>query len=315
MRAAPVPQAPARARIRVSHETRYGYASPVSLSRQLLHLTPRTLAHQAVVAHRIAITPSPAESGSRIDYFDNQTVHAVVTTPHRELSILAESTVDLAPRRTSSALANPEFRSWQAVRDTLATPRDAAGFAAARFSFESPHVALSPALLAYAGPSFAHGQALLESILDLNRRIHADFAFDPAATSVATPLADVLDERRGVCQDFAHLMTGCLRTMGLAARYVSGYIVTHPPPGQARLIGSDASHAWVSVWCPGADPTCGDWIDLDPTNDCLPDQEHVTLAWGRDFSDVTPTRGVFLGSGDEDLSVRVTVGRLADPAA
>ena len=309
------PQTHARARIRVSHETRYRYTSPVSLSRQLLHLTPRTLAHQTVTAHRIAITPAPAETGSRVDYFDNPTVHAVITTPHRELSVLAESIVDLAPRRLPGALTAAPPCDWHVVRDSLAAPRDGADFAAARFTFESPHVALSPDLSAYARPSFAGDRSLVESLMSLMKRIHADFEFDQAATSVATPLADVLKQRSGVCQDFAHLMTGCLRAMGLAARYVSGYILTNPPPGQARLIGSDASHAWVSVWCPGADPGCGDWVDLDPTNDCLPDQEHVTLAWGRDFSDVTPTRGVFLGSGDEDLSVHVTVSRLADPAA
>jgi len=161
-------------------------------------------------------------------------------------------------------------------------------------------------LAAYAAPSFGPGRESVEAALDLTRRIHADFTFDPKATSVSTPLREVLAKRRGVCQDYAHFMIGCLRTLGLPARYVSGYILTSPPPGKPRLVGADASHAWVSVWC-GASSGSSGWVDLDPTNDMLVSDEHITLAWGRDFSDVTPMRGVILGGGEQTLKVHVTV--------
>jgi transglutaminase-like putative cysteine protease len=194
-----------------------------------------------------------------------------------------------------------------AVGAAIAAPQGAAALEAARFAFESPHVTFDAAVQAYGADSLVPGRPLLEALLDLNRRIHRDFEFDSSATSVSTPLAEVLEHRHGVCQDFAHLMIGCLRAFGLSARYVSGYILTHPPEGQARLVGSDASHAWVSVYCPATSGSGDDWIDLDPTNDCLAGSGHVTLGWGRDFSDVTPTRGVILGGGEQELFVSVTV--------
>lgn len=289
----------------VTHETACRYAQPVALSRQLLHLSPRRLPWQEPVSHAIDITPAPAESSSGHDYFGNPVTHAVISTPHRELSIVARSSLLMHDRHADfDSRASPGVAALAAA---IAAPRGPAALDAARFSFESPHVGLDPAVQAYAAESLSPGAPLLEALLDLNRRIHRDFEFDPSATSVSTPLADVMAQRRGVCQDFAHLMIGCLRAFGLSARYVSGYILTHPPEGQARLVGSDASHAWVSVYCP---PAAGDgaaWIDLDPTNDCLAGSGHVTLGWGRDFSDVTPTRGVILGGGDQELSVRVTV--------
>ena len=288
--------------LRVLHETEYEYDSAVTVSRQLLHLTPRPLPTQKVASHRLAVSPGPAEMTAGVDYFGNAFSHAVITTPHRTLTVLAESTVLLQARPAGAAPV-----PWETVRDSLAEARIPAVLDAARFLFESPHVAPSAELTAYAGPSFPAGRPLFEAMLDLNRRIHDDFEFDPAATTLTTPLDEVLLHRRGVCQDFAHLMIGCLRSKGLAARYVSGYILTAPPPGMPRLIGSDASHAWVSVHCPGSAPDCFEWVDLDPTNDCLLDREHVTLGWGRDFSDVTPMRGVILGGGEQELSVRVTV--------
>jgi transglutaminase-like putative cysteine protease len=180
----------------------------------------------------------------------------------------------------------------------------------AQFLYESPHVELFRDLAAYAEPSFAKGRDMLGAASDLARRIHADFTFDPKATSVSTPLREVLAKRRGVCQDYAHFMAGCLRMLGLPARYVSGYILTAPPPGKPRLVGADASHAWVSVWC-GEAGGANAWVDVDPTNNMLVGEQHVTLAWGRDFSDVTPMRGVILGGGEQELEVRVTVTPLA----
>jgi len=291
-------------RLRVVHETRYRYASPVTLSRQLLHLTPRPLPSQRVIAHRIAVQPAPAESIAGHDYFGNPTSQAVITVPHRALRVLAESTVELHGRHAAQDLGDID---WEAARDALDQPGGAALQDAMRFRFESPHVPLDTAIGAYAADVFAPRRALLPALRDLTARIHAEFEFDATATDIATPLTEVLQHRHGVCQDFAHLMIGCLRSRGLAARYVSGYILTMPPPGQPRLVGSDASHAWVSVYCPGRDPDAGDWIDFDPTNNCGIDRDHVTLGWGRDFSDVTPARGVTLGGGSQALAVQVTV--------
>lgn len=285
--------------LNVRHETRYEYATSVVLSRQLLHLAPRPDAHQEVGEHHIRITPTPAESTSLIDYFGNLVSHATITEAHRTLVIAAESTVTLRMRPPP-----PELPHWESVRDQLAALAGAGVFDALRFAHDSPYIERNAALRAYAAPCFTRRRPYVEALIDLNARIHADFEFDPVATSVATPLSDVLRERRGVCQDFAHLMIACLRSVGLAARYVSGYILTAPPPGMPRLVGSDASHAWVSVWCPGIP---GDWLDLDPTNDCLVATEHVTLAWGRDFHDVTPTRGVIMGGGEQEIAVAVTV--------
>ena len=282
-------------RYNVLHETLYRYESPVVLSQQLLHLTPRLLEFQTLLAHRIAVEPVPAETSTRDDYFGNPVTQILLAAPHGRLSVSAESQVEVAPRTLPEGGG-----AWEEVRDGMRRP--GAPLDPVQFMFESPHVELSRDLGAYAEASFPKGRKLLAAALDLTRRIHADFKFDPKATSVSTPLREVLAKRRGVCQDFAHFMTGCLRIQGIPARYMSGYIRTTPPPGQPRLVGADASHAWVSVYCGGAT-----WVDLDPTNNVVVGDGHVTLAWGRDFSDVTPMRGVILGGGEQDLDVRVTV--------
>jgi len=293
-------------RYQVIHETVYRYESPVVLSQQLLHLTPRPLPFQAREAHRIAIDPVPGELSERVDYFGNPVTQLVLAAPHSSLAVRAESRVSVGPRGQERAL-RVHGAPWETLRDRLRAGGGGALLEPVQFLFESPHVECFRDLALYAGPSFSAGRKLPEALLDLTRRIHADFRFDAKATSVSTPLREVLARRRGVCQDFAHFMIGCLRTLGLAARYVSGYILTAPPPGKPRLVGADASHAWVSVFCGDAGGAAGSWIDLDPTNDCLVDDEHVTLAWGRDFSDVTPMRGVILGGGEQELEVRVTV--------
>jgi transglutaminase-like putative cysteine protease len=288
-------------RLRVVHETHYQYSSPVVLSQQLLHLTPRVLPWQAVDSHRIAVEPVAGESDEREDYYGNRTVHMLLAAPHEELVVRAESEVEVGPRE-KAALAAPAV-PWDAVRDRLRSLDGPPLLEAAAFLYESPHVETWREIVDYSAKSFPRGRATLEAALDLARRIHKDFTFDKKATSVATPLRQVLKQRRGVCQDFAHLMIGCLRAVGLPARYVSGYILTLPPPGRPRRVGADASHAWVSVHCGEA----AGWIDIDPTNDCLVDDEHVTLGWGRDFGDVTPMRGVILGGGEQALEVHVTV--------
>jgi transglutaminase-like putative cysteine protease len=285
-------------RLHVVHETHYQYSAPVALSQQLLHLTPRALSWQVCREHRLEIAPVPGERSERDDYFGNPTTQFLIAAPHEALLVRAESTLEVAPRE-QAALAQPPA-AWEAVRE--AARRDAP-----EFLYESPNVETWRELAEYAARSFPRGRPALEAAMDLSSRIHRDFQFDRTATSVSTPLREVMKRRRGVCQDFAHLMIGGLRAQGLPARYVSGYLLTDPPPGRARLIGADASHAWVSVYC---GPRVGGgscWIDLDPTNDCVVDDEHVTLAWGRDFSDVTPMRGVILGAGEQELEVRVTV--------
>jgi transglutaminase-like putative cysteine protease len=279
----------------IVHETQYTYESPVVLSQQLLHLTPR-FDVQRMAEHRIEVGPAPAETLSREDYFGNRVTQIMLAAPHATLTVRALSSIEVQARAAPGA-AGP----WEARRDRLRQGGGEALLEPMQFLYESPHVEFFRDLAAYAEPSFGKGRDLLDAALDLTRRIHADFKFDSKATSVSTPLREVLAKRRGVCQDFAHLMIGCLRSLGLPARYVSGYILTAPPPGKPRLIGADASHAWVSVW------TGAEWVDLDPTNNMLVSDQHITLAWGRDFSDVTPMRGVILGGGEQELAVRVTV--------
>lgn len=288
------------ARYRVVHETEYNYDSAVALSQQLLHLTPRALPWQSTLAHAVVVEPTPTERWQRDDYFGNPVLYIAVLAPHSVLHVRATSTVEVRPR---DGLRHVEDSPpWELVREQLRQVGSPPLLEASQFLFESPHVGFTAALAAYAAPSFAPGRPLLAAARELMQRIHEEFEFDSQATTVATPMAEVLTRKRGVCQDFAHLMIGCLRALGIAARYVSGYLLTTPPPGQPRLIGADASHAWVSVYCPEAG-----WTDFDPTNNLLPELQHIALALGRDFSDVSPLRGVVLGGGDQELSVRVTV--------
>ena len=295
-------------RLSVVHETHYRYSSPVALSQQLLHLAPRQTPWQSCHWHTILMDPQASEFEKREDYFGNQTVHLLLATPHDSLLVRAESEVTVTPR-AQAALALPPI-SWEAARARLRAVDGPPLLEPAEFTFESQHVERMRELGEYGAKSFPAKRAALEGAIDLMRRIHADFRFDKTATSVSTPLKEVLQERAGVCQDFAHLMIGCLRMIGLPARYVSGYLLTQPPPGRPRLIGADASHAWVSVWCGER----AGWVDLDPTNNCVVDDAHVTLGWGRDFADVTPMRGVILGGGSQVLAVRVTVSPHAEAA-
>jgi transglutaminase-like putative cysteine protease len=288
-------------RLHIIHETHYRYSAPVVLSQQLLHLTPRELPWQACERHRITVEPSAGEIAERADYYGNRTMHLLVAVPHEALVVRAESEVNVKPRARERRSA-PKT-SWEALRARLRALDAPPLVEPAEFLFESPHVERLRELADYAVKSFTARRGILEAATDLARRIHKDFKFDRTATSVSTPLRQVLKDRRGVCQDFAHLMIGCLRSIGLAARYVSGYILTAPPPGRARLVGADASHAWASVYCGER----AGWVDIDPTNNCIVDDAHVTLGWGRDFGDVTPMRGVILGGGSQSLAVRVTV--------
>ncbi|EJM98214.1 transglutaminase family protein [Herbaspirillum sp. YR522] len=290
----------------IRHQTSYQYSLPVRLSHQRLHLTPRTLPWQRCLSHQVNVTPAPQLVRSYEDNFGNVIKSFSLDTDHTSLEVFADSRVELTPRRLPSDTLSWEeaamLMSYQGARPLSADLLDAANF-----MFESSHVRIKREFIHYAAQCFAPGSSVLEGVRTLMLRIFEEFSFDPEATTVSTPVTEVFANRRGVCQDFAHLMLSCLRSIGLPARYVSGYLLTEPAPGQARLIGADASHAWVSVYCPGADGAAGAWIDADPTNGIFADTGHITLGWGRDFLDVSPLRGVLIGGGQQSMQVAVTV--------
>ena len=282
--------------VHVLHHTAYRYASPVSQSWQLAHLRPRETPRQRVLSHRLEVRPRPDWHDERTDAFGNRVAVFAIHAAHGELDVVAESRVELAPPPREPCADGP----WDAL--AAARARGALAVELAPFVGPSPLVPRSRRAVHYGARSFRAGAGFLAALDGLAHRIHRDFEFDASATTVTTPLEQVFATRRGVCQDFAQLMIACLRGVGVPARYVSGYIVTRPPPGRPRLVGADASHAWVSAWSPAHG-----WVDVDPTNDRRIDQDFVTLGWGRDFSDVTPLRGVILGGGAQTLEAGVTV--------
>ena len=291
-------------RYHVLHETRYDYGSPVSLSQQQLHLSPRILAWQQVEEQCVDIEPTPSWRRDGLDAFGNPVTWVAFHAPHDSLLIRSVMTIAVEPHLPGDLKKSPP---WEVVRDRLAydsTDPQPEDLDATRFLFESPHVRVKHELADYAADCFPPGKPLLLCVQALMAKIFEEFTFDPEATTVSTPVLEVLENKRGVCQDFAHLMIACLRAMGLAARYVSGYLLTRPPPGKPRLIGADASHAWVSVYVPGSEYG---WVDFDPTNNLLPNTEHITLSFGRDFSDISPLRGIILGGGGAEPDVAVTV--------
>lgn len=285
---------------RIEHVTQYAYSSPVGLSFQLAHLRPRDDAEQACLSHSLLVDPAPERLSEGQDYFGNGLTRFELVTPHTRLSITASSKVEVV-RKPRIPEASQE---WETVRQHFAETRwgQNEDSAAVEFLFPSPLVPYAPELREYASTSFAPDRPIADAALDLMRRIHEEFEFDATATHVTTSVETVLEIRRGVCQDFAHLMIGCLRALGLPARYVSGYLLTQPPAGQARLVGADASHAWVALYIPEHG-----WLELDPTNNMVAGDKHIMLAWGRDFGDVSPLRGVILGGGDHEVDVGVTV--------
>ena len=291
-------------RYRIVHVTTYEYTEPVSLCQNVAHLAARPCTHQSNSSPVLSISPEPAVIEERVDYFGNPVHYFTIQEPHRRLTVRVDHVIGVAPRPSPGPTSTP---AWEAVRDRLTTDRGAAWLDAAQFAFDSRYVAAHPRYADFAGPSFPPGRPVLAAALDLVHRVHAGFAFDPQATTLATPVLEVFEKRRGVCQDFAHLLLACLRSLGLAARYVSGYLCTVPPPGTPRLVGADATHAWVSLFCGDAG-----WVDLDPTNDQIPADRHVLLAWGRDYDDVSPLKGVILGGGQHRVKVSVDVTPTAD---
>jgi transglutaminase-like putative cysteine protease len=299
--------------LEVEHETRYGYAAPVTQAQHLAHLKPLHDARQQLLQHELRIEPAPLQQLHDIDIYGNACTLFSLNQPHRSLRVLARSRVSLWPRDMPiDAARSPR---WEDVRERLRYVAGARYDQAVEFAQPSPYVPRLHALRDYGLASFGAGEPVAQGALDLMRRIHADFEFKTASTDVDTPLIEAFEQRAGVCQDFAHLMIAALRMVGLAARYVSGYLLTRPPPGQEALLGADASHAWVQVYCPDTPGLPDGWLELDPTNDLVPDTSHVRLALGRDFGDVTPLRGVIRGGGRHTLEVRVNTRRLQESRA
>jgi transglutaminase-like putative cysteine protease len=287
---------------RITHTTAYSYSEPASLSQNELFLTPRATSRQQVVQAQLSVTPDPQYLHRRVDYFGNIAHVFMIEQPHTELSLTATSIVRTGRR----VRVEPEATlPWEEVRQRLRTRAAPEDLAACQFTFASPMIRCSPEIQAYARLSFPPGIPVLEGGMDLMRRLFTEYVYDKSASTVETPVDQVFINRRGVCQDFAHLALACLRSLGLAGRYVSGYLETLPPPGKDKLVGADASHAWVSLYVPDEG-----WIDLDPTNNLIPGEMHITLAWGRDYSDVAPVKGVVMGGGAHALVVEVDVARM-----
>ncbi len=283
----------------VRHRTTYRYRQHVAYSRLIAHLAPRTTARQRPLTFDVDVTPWPVERRQRSDFFGNTTNWFTIDEPHVELEVVSESQVAVGPAPTFDPDAS---LPWEAVRKSFEFPADAASQQVVQYVFDTPVTASNREVQAYAEASFTPQRAMLHCVLDLNARIYRDFKYDAKATDVRTTVKRVFELRAGVCQDLAHAGVAAVRAMGLAARYVSGYLLTHPPPGEERLVGADASHAWFSAWIPPFG-----WIDFDPTNNMLPGREHITIAWGRDYGDVAPIHGIITGGSEHKVDVAVDV--------
>lgn len=284
----------------LTHRTRYDYEGAVTVSHHLARLAPRTLPGQRCPWHALEILPIPVGRGVHLDSFGNTTTYFEIEGKHEELEVVARSFVEVFPGPVPDPARTP---AWESVRDACKAVRLTGCSEAGAFRFSSPMVPTGADYLAYALQDFTPGRPVMQGMVALTDRIFREFRFDARATDVTTPVSEVFRKRAGVCQDFAHLMLACLRSVELPARYVSGYLETRPPPGKVKLAGADASHAWISLFC-GEE---AGWVDSDPTNNLIPGDRHITVAWGRDFSDVSPLRGVTLGAGGQKLEVSVDV--------
>lgn len=290
---------------RIRHETRYQYAADVVHSHHLLHLVPRPAPFQECLEHDIQVSPENHRRVNELDAFGNPMIRVELAQPHRELRVISQMQIEVHPR---PAVRVETTHAWESVRDSFAyrgawPSRDQLD--AARFRHESPHVRLKQSFTDYSAGCFPPGQPILQCAEALSTKLHNDISYVSGVTNISTSPTEVLEKRRGVCQDFAHLMISCLRSRGLPARYVSGYLRTN-----AAMVGDNASHAWVSVWSPPFG-----WMEFDPTNGCFAGTDHVAVAWGRDFDDVSPLRGVILGGAEHKLSVSVEVNEISAAAA
>ena len=280
--------------VNTTHTTTYLYSEPVSVCHTGVHLSPRPCRHQRLISHHLTVIPEPAFTTSRLDYFGNEITIFSLEEAHQTLTIEARSEIELLPEEPPAAELTPP---WEEVRRQVQARHTEEAFRAAEFTFPSPFVKTGPDFAAYALTSFTPGRPILAAGLDLCRRIHTDFRYDPRATTIATPVEEVLLKRSGVCQDFAHLMIACVRSLGLPARYISGYLRSN-----AKTLGGEASHAWCAIGFPDFG-----WLEFDPTNNVMPNRNHITIAHGRDYSDVAPVMGVALGGGEQLINVNVEV--------
>ncbi|RYX90378.1 MAG: transglutaminase family protein [Comamonadaceae bacterium] len=298
--------------LHVVHETRYEYTPSVENAHHVVHLKPASRAGQTLLSHNLQISPVPAQQREVPDVYGNSRTFFSLQTSHDNLVVTADSLVRTsapAPHEDSECATLP----WEQARDQLRYRAGSVYDSASEFLFASPYVPRDDAFVQFARPSFVAGRPLPEAAHDLMERIHESMVYESDSTEVNTMALDALRQGKGVCQDFAHIMVACCRAMGLPARYVSGYMLTQPPPGKPRLIGADASHAWASVYCPARTPGAGQWLDFDPTNNRPPGEDYVTLATGRDFLDVSPLRGVIRGGAQHILDVAVTVEPIEPP--
>lgn len=287
---------------RVVHRTEYQYEEPAALCYNEARVQPRDSNRQRCLQSVLEVEPRPVDMRERTDYFGNRVTWFAIQQPHDRLVVTSTSEVAIAEDQD---LFFGGDVPWETVRDQLRDERTPEILDALGYRYDSPIIVADAEMADYAGDSFTPGRPLVAAVQELTERIHQDFRYAPGMTTVATPLSEVIAYRRGVCQDFAHFAIGCLRAQGLAARYVSGYLETLPPPGQPKLVGADASHAWFAVFLPG-----GGWLDFDPTNNLRPTERHITVGWGRDFADVTPLKGVAFGGGKQKLKVAVDVQAL-----
>ncbi|MEL6623620.1 MAG: transglutaminase family protein [Pseudomonadota bacterium] len=287
-------------RFEVSHRTSYTYASPVAQSQHLLHLRPRATAHQSVAHHNISIDPDPAARAERLDAFGNASVTISLNVPHTTLTIDAVSRVETQPRHLETGVIDAST-PWDQLSPAMSA-LNSGQLEIRQYTCASDTTRANADIFAFAQSFFPAGRSVLAGVNALNQAIFKDFSFDPVATDVSTPVSEVFAKRHGVCQDFSHLALTCLRALSIPAKYVSGYIQTLPPPGEERLVGADASHAWISVWAPETG-----WVDFDPTNGLIVQDQHVTVAFGRDYQDVCPINGILLGGGDHKIDVAVDV--------
>lgn len=292
-------------RYRVRHITKYTYGAPVSLCYNMAHLLPRDTQNQRCLNQRVQINPPPVYRNESTDYFGNQTCYFSIQEAHKKLVIDVVSDFEIFPIDLALWQQNNTTTCGQ-LRANLKMPMTPQMRMAKEFLMDSSQIRRSEELKAYADSTFSDDKPLIKAALEFTHKIFTEFKFDPSTTTVATPLEQVLKQRSGVCQDFAHLAIGCLRSVGIPARYMSGYLETLPPPGQEKLVGADASHAWFSIFVPELG-----WVEFDPTNDVMPSDQHIVTAWGRDYADVTPLQGViFEGGGSQQLAVSVDVKRL-----
>jgi transglutaminase-like putative cysteine protease len=283
----------------INHRTFYRYSQPVTQSQHLVHMVPRACREQTTLHHSLMIDPAPASRYDGVDAFGNHVVILDLESPHKEFILHARSSID---RRSPAPVTLDRTAAWDALDDFIYSAARTVDLDAAQFRCASKLTSASIEIADYAKVSFPKGRPVLEAAFDLTQRVFGDFRFDASSTDVSTPISQVFRQRRGVCQDFAHLALACLRALRVPARYVSGYILTRPPPGQAKLQGTDASHAWISVWAPDVG-----WRDFDPTNGLMVSDEHIVIAYGRDYNDVSPISGVLLGGGEHSVAVAVDV--------